>query len=97
VIVVPLNMEKSEDVARATRTLHDRLCSAGFDVLVDDRPQRAGAKFADADLIGVPHRVVISDRGLGDGNVEYKARRDAEPEPVGLEQIVEHLVARRAG
>jgi prolyl-tRNA synthetase len=96
VILVPLNQEKSEKVATTTRTLYSELTKAGLEVLVDDRNQRAGAKFADADLIGIPHRIVVAERGLAAGSVEYKGRRDAEPSLIALDGVVRELEARRA-
>ena len=94
VIVVPINPDKSESVRETTAELHDRLTEAGFEVLVDDRPQRPGFKFADADLIGVPHRVVIAERGLKAGQVEYKGRSETEVTLVPVESIVEFLESR---
>ena len=67
----------SPTVREAADALHDALAGAGIDVILDDRGERPGAMFADWELIGVPHRVVISDRGLKDGKVEYQGRRDA--------------------
>src|SRR5690606_3884757 len=95
VIVIPINMDKSEQVLRATEETYAKLCDAGFEVLVDDRPQRPGFKFADADLIGIPHRVVISDKGLDEGRCEYKSRRSADVEMVPLDRISEVIAARR--
>jgi prolyl-tRNA synthetase len=95
VILVPLNQEKSEGVATTTRSLYAELTAAGFEVLVDDRDQRAGAKFADADLIGIPHRIVVAERGLAAGRVEYKARRDREPSLIALDAVVRELESRR--
>ncbi len=94
VIVVPINADKSEPVRQTTAALHDSLTEAGFEVLVDDRPQRPGFKFADADLIGIPHRVVIAERGLNAGQVEYKGRREGEVTLLPVESIVEFLGAR---
>ena len=64
-------------------------------MLVDDRPQRPGFKFADADLIGIPHRVVIAERGLNEGKVEYKARRADEAESIAVDDLLETLNSRR--
>ncbi len=94
VIVVPINPDKSEPVRETTAELHDRLTEAGFEVLVDDRPQRPGFKFADADLVGVPHRIVIAERGLQAGQVEYKGRSETEVTLVPVESIVEFLESR---
>ncbi|HEY8522035.1 MAG TPA: proline--tRNA ligase [Gammaproteobacteria bacterium] len=95
VIVIPLNYEKSDRVREATDALYARLGERGFDVLVDDRPQRPGFKFADADLIGIPHRLVVGERGLEQGQVEYKARRATEPEQLPLAEAADLLAARR--
>ncbi|MES2975841.1 MAG: proline--tRNA ligase [Pseudomonadota bacterium] len=77
VVVCPIGMDRSADVKVAAEKLHDDLLAAGVDVLLDDRGERPGAMFADWELIGVPHRVVISDRGLKEGQLEYQHRRDA--------------------
>lgn len=77
VVVCPIGMDRSADVKAAAEKLHDELAAAGVDVLLDDRGERPGAMFADWELIGVPHRVVISDRGLKEGQLEYQHRRDA--------------------
>ena len=70
-------MDRSAEVKAAAEKLHDELLAAGVDVMLDDRGERPGAMFADWELIGVPHRVVISDRGLKEGQLEYQHRRDA--------------------
>jgi prolyl-tRNA synthetase len=77
VVICPIGMDRSADVKAAAQRLHDELQSAGIDVMLDDRGERPGAMFADWELIGVPHRVVISDRGLKEGQLEYQHRRDA--------------------
>ncbi len=82
--IVPLNMHKSETVAEAANTLHEQCLAAGIEVLLDDRNERPGVKFADMELLGIPHRVVIGDRALADGEVEYQGRRDAEARRVPL-------------
>ena len=71
-------MHKSATVRAAAERLYDELAAAGIDVLLDDRDERPGVLFADMELIGIPHRVVIGERGLAAGNAEYKGRRDAE-------------------
>jgi prolyl-tRNA synthetase len=96
VILIPINMDRSERVRQATESLRAELEAAGFEVLVDDRPQRPGFKFADADLIGIPHRLVVADRGLEQGQIEYKARRAAEPELLPAGSVVAQLEQRRA-
>jgi prolyl-tRNA synthetase len=77
VVICPIGMDRSADVKAAAQQLHDELAAAGVDVILDDRGERPGAMFADWELIGVPHRVVISDRGLKEGQLEYQHRRDA--------------------
>jgi len=85
VAIAPINFQKSDDVREAAIKLHDELTEAGFEVLLYDEKARLGAILADLDLIGIPHRVVIGDRGLTDGTVEYKARteKDSQNIPVG--------------
>jgi len=77
VVVCPIGMDRNADVKAAAEKLHDQLRDNGVDVILDDRGERPGAMFADWELIGVPHRVVISDRGLKDGQLEYQHRRDS--------------------
>jgi prolyl-tRNA synthetase len=84
VALVPINLHKSPAVAEATEKLYAELSAAGVDVLLDDRPERPGVMFADMDLIGIPHRLVIGERGLKDGLVEYKARRAEEAQNIPL-------------
>jgi len=78
VILVPLNLQKSDRVRAATESLYAELTAAGIEVLLDDRDARPGVKFADAELLGIPHRVVVGDRGLEAGTLEYRHRRDSE-------------------
>jgi prolyl-tRNA synthetase len=94
VVVCPIGMDRSEDVRAAAMKLHDDLQALGIDVLLDDRGERPGAMFADWELVGVPHRVVISDRGLKEGQVEYQGRRDAEASKLALPELLDHLKAR---
>ena len=77
VVLVPINMHRSEAVRDAAEALYADLSGMGLDVLLDDRDVRPGVKFADAELIGVPHRLVVSDRGLEAGELEYRHRRDS--------------------
>lgn len=77
--IVPIGYHKSAAVREAADRLHAELLAEGLDVLLDDRNERPGVMFADMELIGVPHRVVIGDRGLQEGLIEYKGRRDAQP------------------
>jgi prolyl-tRNA synthetase len=78
VVLVPINMQRSEAVAKASEQLYDELGERGLEVLFDDRDVRPGVKFADAELLGIPHRLVISERGLDAGELEYRHRRDSE-------------------
>ncbi len=91
VAIVPLNMKKSEQVAAAAEKLYGELSDLGVEVLMDDRDERPGVKFADMELIGIPHRVVIGDRALGEGKLEYKGRRDSDAQLVGSDGFLEFL------
>ena len=77
-VLCPMGMDRSEMVKEAVETLYAALQAAGVDVIVDDRGLRPGAMFADWELIGVPHRIVVGERGLKEGNLEYQGRRDSE-------------------
>ena len=77
VVICPIGMDRSEAVKEAAEALHDQLAALGVDVMLDDRGERPGAMFADWELIGVPHRVTLGDKGLKEGLVEYQHRRDA--------------------
>jgi prolyl-tRNA synthetase len=94
VVLVPLNLHKSEAVREAVEPLYDELRAAGLEVLLDDRDVRPGVKFADAELLGIPHRVVVGDRGLAEGMLEYRHRRAADSEPLPLDGAVAALVER---
>ena len=87
-------MDRSADVRAAAQKLHDELVAAGVDVMLDDRGERPGAMFADWELIGVPHRVVISDRGLKEGQLEYQHRRDAAATKVPAAGVFDFLQSR---
>jgi prolyl-tRNA synthetase len=76
VVIVPMGYDRSDDVKQATDQLYQQCKDAGIDVLLEDRKERPGVLFADMDLIGIPHRIVIGDRGLKEGKIEYKHRRD---------------------
>ncbi len=97
VAIVPLNMQKSEAVAACAEELYQALAGAGVDVLLDDRNERPGVKFADMELIGIPHRVVIGDRSLADGELEYQGREEAESRRIARGDVVEFLRERLAG
>ena len=91
VALLPMNMHKSERLRVAVDKLYEQLQLAGIDVVLDDRKERPGVMFADMELIGIPHRVVIGDRSLDSGVVEYKGRRDRESQDVPLDNIVGFL------
>lgn len=76
--IVPLNMQKSEAVAKSAEALYQQCVDAGIEVLMDDRNERPGIKFADMELMGIPHRIVIGDRALAEGELEYKGRCDSD-------------------
>jgi len=76
VVLIPINMHRSDRLREAAEALYVELEALGLDVLFDDRDTRPGVKFADAELIGIPHRLVISERGLDAGELEYRHRRD---------------------
>jgi prolyl-tRNA synthetase len=91
VALVPIGYHKSAAVREAAERLHDALAAAGIDVLLDDRDERPGVLFADMDLIGIPQRLVLSERGLAAGTAEYKARRDDKPRDLPLKEVVAFL------
>ena len=99
VALIPMKMESSEAVQQATMALYEGLQAAGVEVLLDDRDKKTspGVKFADMDLIGIPHRVVISDRGLAEGQLEYKYRRDQDATSVAADQMLNYLLERIQG
>ncbi|MBK6971505.1 MAG: proline--tRNA ligase [Sterolibacteriaceae bacterium] len=85
--IVPVGYHKSAAVREAADRLYGELLAAGFDVLLDDRDERPGVMFADCELTGIPHRVVIGDRGLKEGKAEYQARRDSQATPVAMPDL----------
>lgn len=87
VVVCPIGYDRSPEVKAAADQLHEQLAAAGIDVMLDDRGERPGAMFADWELVGVPHRVVISNRGLKEGKVEYQGRRDAQATAVAAADV----------
>jgi prolyl-tRNA synthetase len=94
VVVCPIGMDRSAEVKEAAEKLHDDLAALGVDVILDDRGERPGAMFADWELIGVPHRVVISDRGLKEGQFEYQHRRDTTASKVATDYVAIYLKGR---
>lgn len=91
VAIAPINMQKSEEVRNAAIKLHDELTASGLDVLLYDEKARLGGMLADLDLIGIPHRVVIGDRGLKENKVEYKSRSQEESQDIAIDEIVAFL------
>jgi len=87
VAIAPIGYDRNEEVRTAALKLHDELAAAGVDVLLDDRGERPGVMFADLELIGIPHRITIGDRGLKEGLVEYQARTDSQPRNIPLNEI----------
>ena len=94
VAICPIGSDKSPAVRAAAEKLHDELTAAGVDVLLDDRGERPGVMFADMELIGIPHRITVGDRGLKDGCVEYQGRREASATPVPLAEAVALVTSR---
>ena len=94
VAIVPMNAHRSERVREASEALYQQLTAAGIDVLLDDRDLRPGNKFADLELMGIPHRIVVGDRGLDQGALEYKGRRDEAPTMVPEQDIATFLSER---
>lgn len=91
VVICAIGYDKSETVKAAANKLHDELQAAGVDVLLDDRGERPGVMFAEADLMGIPHRLVIGERGLTAGKVEYKARTQADAQELALSSVIEFI------
>ena len=96
VVLCPMGYDRSEAVQAETNKLYAALKEAGVDVMLDDRGERPGAMFADWELIGVPHRVVIGERSLKEGMLEYQGRRDEAATPVALAEMVAFIKQRLA-
>lgn len=95
VAIIPINMAKSEAVAKKCEDIYAQLSAAGLDVLLmDEDKARLGVMLADTDLMGIPHRIVIGDRGLESGSIEYKGRRDAEKQEIPVSDIIAFLTSR---
>lgn len=92
VVICPVGWGKSQAVRDEAQKLYDALIAAGVDAVLDDRDERPGVMFADWELIGVPHRVTIGDRGLKEGQVEYQGRRDAEATKLAIGDIEAHVL-----
>jgi prolyl-tRNA synthetase len=94
VAIVPIGFRKSATVREATEKFYDALQTAGIEVLLDDRDERPGVMFADMELIGIPHRVVIGERGLKQDTIEYQGRRDSAAQAVALREAVDFVKSR---
>ena len=94
VVLVPLNLQKSARVREVADRLYNELTAQGIEVLYDDRDARPGVKFADAELLGIPHRLVVGDRGLEAGRLEYRYRRDSESIEFPIDEAVGFIKAR---
>jgi len=94
--LVPIAYAKNEKVRAAADRLYDELRAAGIELLLDDRDERPGVLFADMDLVGIPHRIVLSERGLALGEAEYKSRTAAQPQNVPLAGVAGFLKERLA-
>jgi prolyl-tRNA synthetase len=91
VVLVPINWTRSQRVREASLKLYRDLCERGVEVLLDDRDLRPGVKFADAELIGIPHRIVLGERGLDAGKLEYRHRRSNDNEDIALDEVFDKL------
>lgn len=91
IAIIPMQFHKAYRVREKAMALYEQLQSLGFDVLLDDRKERAGVMFADMDLIGIPHRIVIGERGIDAGTVEYKHRMNDTSEDMSIEQLLSML------
>ena len=91
VAIVPIGLMKNPEVRALVEKVYAGIVNAGIDVLLDDRDERPGVMFSDMELIGIPHRIVIGERGLKEGNVEYKGRQDEKPRSVPLQDIIDFI------
>ncbi|HEX4870157.1 MAG TPA: proline--tRNA ligase, partial [Moraxellaceae bacterium] len=91
VALIPMNWAKSVRIQEESTKLYEELVAAGYDVYFDDRNERPGVKFSDAELIGIPHRIVVGEKGLDAGTLEYKGRRDAESRDIARGEVLEFL------
>jgi prolyl-tRNA synthetase len=97
IVIVPINAPKSPAVRETAERLYNELLAAGVDVLLDDRDERPGVKFADTELIGIPHRVVVGDRGITAGKLEYRHRRAEAAEEFPLADALPFIHGKLAG
>ncbi|MBL4791279.1 MAG: proline--tRNA ligase [Kordiimonadaceae bacterium] len=91
IVLLPMNYHKSHRVRKTCDALYEQLQQAGFDVLFDDRKERPGVLFATADLLGIPHRLLVSEKGIDQGTLEYKARSEQTSQDVNLTEVVLYL------
>jgi prolyl-tRNA synthetase len=91
IALLPMNMKKSQRIRDAANSLYEELQSAGFEVLLDDRPVRPGVMFSEMELIGIPHRIVIGEKNLDQGRLEYKSRRAAQSRDIPRADIISFL------
>ncbi|MEQ1674052.1 MAG: His/Gly/Thr/Pro-type tRNA ligase C-terminal domain-containing protein, partial [Candidatus Nitrotoga sp.] len=91
IALAPISSKKSELVRAATEQLYAELCAAGIEVLLDDRDERPGIMFADLELIGIPHRIVIGERGLKENQVEYQGRKDSAAQLAPLSDLLKFV------
>jgi len=91
VVLVPMNLHKSERVKKASEELYSALQSNGIEVLFDDRNERPGVKFADAELIGIPHRVVIGEKSLEKGKFEYRSRSESDNQEIDVDKLLDFI------
>jgi prolyl-tRNA synthetase len=91
VAIAPINFQKSEDVRKTASQLYEELTAAGLEVLLYDEKTRLGSMLADLDLIGIPHRIVVGDRGLAEGKVEYKARTETDSKDIPTDEAVAYI------
>jgi prolyl-tRNA synthetase len=94
VSLIPINLQKSARVREVAERLYAELQDAGFEVLYDDRDARPGVKFADDELLGIPRRIVVGDKGLDRGVLEYKARAGGESADVPIDSVLQFLMER---
>ena len=92
--LAPIGLGKSARVRETAERLYSELREAGIDVLLDDRDERPGVMFADLELIGIPHRIVVGERGLKNGQLEYQARRDAKATTIALQDALNYVKSR---
>jgi prolyl-tRNA synthetase len=93
-VIIPINMMKSTLVKTETDRLYKEFTDAGIEVLLDDRNERPGVMFADMELIGIPYRIVVSERGLKNTTIEYQGRQDKESQTVPLQEIISFITAK---